>query len=59
MMEPKITDIPDITCVLGLDGKPRMSTTRRIHVFHLLKRGKARIARHNPFTIQLDCVNLS
>ena len=53
MKEPKITDIPDITYVLGLDGRPRMSTTRRIHVFHLLKKGKARIAQHVPFTIQL------
>ena len=53
MRKPKITDIPDITYVLGLDGRPRMSTTRRIHVFHLLKKGKARIAQHVPFTIQL------
>ena len=39
--------------VLGMDGKPQMPTTRRRHVQRLLDTGRARIASHVPFTIQL------
>lgn len=39
--------------VLGADGKPQMPTKRRRHVRKLLNTGKARIAEHVPFTIQL------
>ena len=39
--------------VLGMDGKPQMPTTRRRHVQKLLDTGRARIASHVPFTIQL------
>ena len=39
--------------VLGVDGKPQMPTKRRRHVRKLLNTGKARIAEHVPFTIQL------
>lgn len=39
--------------VLGMDGKPQMPTRRRRHVNKLLNTGKARIAEHVPFTIQL------
>ena len=42
-----------IIYVLGKDGKPQMPTTRRRHVEKLLNTGKARIAEHVPFTIQL------
>lgn len=45
--------MPDIIYVLGIDGKPQMPTTRRRHVEKLLNTGKARIAEHVPFTIQL------
>lgn len=41
------------TYVLGMDGKPQMPTKRQRHVNHLLNTGKARIAKHVPFTIQL------
>ena len=40
-----------------MDGKPQMPTTRRRHVQRLLKSGKARIATHTPFTIQLKYKN--
>ena len=39
--------------ILASDGRPLMPTRRRGHVFKLLRRGKARIAEHVPFTIQL------
>lgn len=39
--------------VLAPDGHPLMPTKRRRHVKHLLDAGKARIAHHAPFTIQL------
>lgn len=39
--------------VLGMDGKPQMPTTRRRHVQRLLDTGRARVASHVPFTIQL------
>ena len=39
--------------ILASDGRPLMPTQRRGHVFKLLRRGKARIAEHVPFTIQL------
>jgi 5-methylcytosine-specific restriction endonuclease McrA len=39
--------------VIGIDGKPQMPTTRQRHVKRLLNTGKARIATHVPFTIQL------
>lgn len=39
--------------VLAKDGSPLMPTTRHGHVYKLLQRGKARIAEHVPFTIQL------
>ena len=39
--------------VLGMDGKPQMPTKRRRHVQKLLDTGRARIAGHVPFTIQL------
>ena len=45
--------MPDIIYVLGIDGKPQMPTTRRRHIEKLLNTGKARIAEHVPFTIQL------
>ena len=45
--------MPDMIYVLGKDGKPQMPTTRRRHVEKLLNTGKARIAEHVPFTIQL------
>ena len=43
----------DYIYVLGKDGSPQMPTTRRRHVLKLLNTGKARIAEHVPFTIQL------
>ena len=45
--------MPEYIYVLGMDGKPQMPTTRRRHVQKLLNTGKARIAEHVPFTIQL------
>lgn len=45
--------MPDYIYVLGKDGSPQMPTTRRRHVQKLLDTGKARIAEHVPFTIQL------
>jgi len=39
--------------VLAPDGKPLMPTKRKRHVNKLLNTGKARIATHVPFTIQL------
>ena len=45
--------MPDYIYVLGRDGSPQMPTTRRRHVQKLLDTGKARIAEHVPFTIQL------
>ena len=43
--------------VLGMDGKPQMPTKRRRHVQKLLDTGRARIAGHVPFTIQLRYKN--
>lgn len=45
--------MPEYIYVLGIDGKPQMPTKRRRHVNKLLNTGKARIAEHVPFTIQL------
>ena len=45
--------MPEYIYVLGMDGKPQMPTTRMRHVQKLLNTGKARIAEHVPFTIQL------
>ena len=45
--------MPGYVYVLSHDGHPLMPTKRRGHVEKLLKRGKARIASHMPFTIQL------
>lgn len=45
--------MPEYIYVLGIDGKPQMPTKRRRHVQKLLNTGKARIAEHVPFTIQL------
>lgn len=45
--------MPEFIYVLGMDGKPQMPTTRRRHVQKLLDTGKARIAEHVPYTIQL------
>ena len=45
--------MPEYIYVLGRDGSPQMPTTRRRHVQKLLDTGKARIAEHVPFTIQL------
>lgn len=39
--------------VLAPDGKPLMPTKRKRHVQKLLDTGKARIAEHVPYTIQL------
>lgn len=39
--------------VLGADEKPQMPTKRKRHVKRLLDTGKARIACHVPYTIQL------
>ena len=39
--------------VINLNGKPLMPTTRRGHVRRMLNSGKAKVIRHNPFTIQL------
>lgn len=39
--------------VLAPDGKPLMPTTRKRYVQKLLNKGKARIASHVPYTIQL------
>ena len=39
--------------VLSASGKPLMPTKRRGHVRRLLNTGKARIASHVPFVIQL------
>lgn len=49
--------MPDYIYVLGMDGKPQMPTKRRRHVQKLLDTGKARIAGHVPFTIQLRYPN--
>jgi 5-methylcytosine-specific restriction endonuclease McrA len=49
--------MPDIIYVLGMDGKPQMPTKRKRHVKKLLDSGKARIAAHVPFTIQLRYEN--
>ena len=43
----------DYIYVLASDGKPLMPTRRHGHVFKLLQLGKARLAEHVPFTIQL------
>lgn len=43
----------DYIYVLGVDGKPQMPTKRKRHVKRLLNTGKARIACHVPYTIQL------
>ena len=40
-------------CVISKDGEQLMPTVRPGRVRHLLKDGKAKIVRHNPFTIQL------
>ena len=53
MEELTVNDLPETICVLGLDGRPRMPMHRKRRVIHLLKIGKARIAEHVPFTIQL------
>ena len=53
MKELTVKDLPDTICVLGLDGRPRMPMYRKRRAIHLLKVGKARIAEHVPFTIQL------
>lgn len=45
--------MPEFIYILGMDGKPQMPTTRRRHVQKLLNTGRARIAEHVPFTIQL------
>ena len=45
--------MPGYIYVLSHDGHPLMPTKRRRHVEKLLNRGKARIASHMPFTIQL------
>lgn len=45
--------MPEYIYVVGMDGKPQMPTRRRRHVNKLLNTGKARIAEHVPFTIQL------
>lgn len=39
--------------VQARDGSPLMPTTRYGHVQKLLRKGKARIAMHKPFVIQL------
>ena len=49
--------MPNMIYVLGMDGKPQMPTTRMRHVKKLLNTGKARIASHVPFTIQLKYEN--
>lgn len=41
--------------VLDRDGKPLMPTNRHGKVRHLLKDGKAKCVRREPFTIQLLC----
>ena len=53
MKELTVKDLPDTICVLSLDGRPRMPMHRKRRAIHLLKVGKARIAEHVPFTIQL------
>ena len=45
--------MPEYIYVLGMNGRPQMPTTRRRHVQKLLNTGRARIAEHVPFTIQL------
>ena len=45
--------MPEFIYVLAPDGRPLMPTKRRRHVRRLLDKGKARITRHVPFTIQL------
>ena len=45
--------MPGCIYVLSHDGPPLMPTKRRRPVEKLLSRGKARIASHTPFTIQL------
>lgn len=45
--------MPEFIYVLGMDGKTQMPTTRKRHVQKLLDTGKARIAEHVPYTIQL------
>ena len=39
--------------VLSADKRPLMPTKRHRHIQKLLKRGKARVAMHVPFTVQL------
>ena len=43
----------ELIYVLAPNGKPLMPTRRHGHVQKLLKQGKARIAEHEPFVIQL------
>ena len=45
--------MPEYIYVLSHDGRPLMPTIRKGHVKKLLNSGKARIASHMPFTIQL------
>ena len=45
--------MPEVIYVLGMDGKPQMPTARKRHVRKLLDTGRARIAEHVPYTIQL------
>lgn len=45
--------MPEYIFVIGKDGKPQMPTKRKRHIQTLLQTGKARIAEHVPFTVQL------
>ena len=45
--------VTDYIYVLGRNGKPQMPTKRKRHAMNLLNTGRARIACHVPYTIQL------
>ena len=49
----QIAKNPYIAFVLHMDGTPLMPITNPVRVRRLLKSGNARIAKYNPFTIQL------
>ena len=55
-MGPPIMEKKGVSCmvyVISKDGQPLMPTARHGKVRHLLERGKAKVIKRCPFTIQL------